>query len=104
VACAGATSATKCNGPIVLSSRVSSRGGSVVAVAASTRAPSKRSTTVTKVETVASSSYSVASGHRARLTIRLNHTGRKLLNRFGKLPFTITFGGTAPLTKTFMLR
>jgi hypothetical protein len=104
VTCRGATSATTCSGQITLTSKVSRRRGSVVAVAASKPKPPKRSSTATKIETVGSGSYSVASGSSARFRIGLNHIGHQLLNRFYKLPVTITVGDSPPLITTFTFR
>jgi hypothetical protein len=58
----------------------------------------------TKVVTVGSASYSVASGQSEIVAVALNATGRALLARFYSLPATVSVSGTTTLTAKVMLR
>ena len=102
VACSAGAPSYTCSGPITLSSHVTTRGRSILAVAASAHA-APRATAVTTDEVVGGGTYAVASGQTASYTFTLNATGLRLLDRFYALPVTITFGGAKPLTRTITL-
>jgi streptogramin lyase len=98
IACQGAPGQS-CRGAATLTSRVTTQGGKVVAVAA--RAKPKRK--VTKTERVASGSYSAGAGRIATLVLTLNATGRALLNRSYRLPTELSVSGTVSLSKPVRL-
>jgi streptogramin lyase len=100
IACQGPAGQT-CGGPVTLSSRVTAHGSKTTAVAAKAkRKPKPPPKKVSKTVTVASGSYSVASGQSTAITLRLNSAGQKLLNRFYRLPASLAIGGTTPITKS----
>jgi len=104
IACGGGNPGQVCAGRAKLASHVTMRGGSAVAVAAAsgkkTRPELNRTT---KVETIGSASYAAARGRSTTVRIRLNSTGRKLLEQFSTLPATLTVTGTTRLSKTVTL-
>jgi hypothetical protein len=55
---------------------------------------------VTKIVAVATGSYSLPAGQTTRITLKLNSTGRTVLNRFFRLPAILAIGGTTPITKS----
>ncbi len=94
----------RCTGTAKLTSHVITQGSKLVAVAATSKKkpkpkpkPPKK---VTKVETVASGSYSIPTGKSSTVTLSLNSTGRKLLTARYKVPATLTLTGTASATRT----
>jgi streptogramin lyase len=101
IACQGLPTQT-CSGKATLTSHVTTQGSKLVAVAAKTKPkpkpkPPKK---VTKVETIASGSYSVAAGRTGTVKLSLNSTGKKLLTARYKVPATLTVTGTASAKKT----
>jgi hypothetical protein len=70
----------------------------------SAKKPTKKKTTKpvkgkTKVVKLASSKYSVATGHRQTIKLALNKRGRGLLNALYKVPATVKLGGTTSATR-----
>ena len=101
IACQGLPTQT-CSGKATLTSHVTTQGVKLVAVAAKSKPkpkprPPKK---VTKVETVASGSYSVTAGSTATIKLSLNSTGKKLLTARYKVPATLTVTGTASAQKS----
>jgi streptogramin lyase len=101
IACQGLPTQT-CSGKATLTSHVTTQGSKIVAVAAKSKPkpkpkPPKK---VTKMETIASGSYSVAAGRTATVKLSLNSTGKKLLTARYKVPATLTVTGTASAKKT----
>ena len=97
LACKHGSPGDRCAGPIALSSHVTTRGASVIAVTASASRHQLPPPKVTKVETVASGSYTFATGRTRIVKIPLNSTGQSLLAQFYKLSSTLALGGTTPL-------
>jgi hypothetical protein len=103
VACNGGVGGQSCSGPVTLTSHVTSSGKTVLAVAASAARGGNRKRkpkTVVTDETVGSGSYTVASGAKATVALKLNATGLKLLADLYKLPVTVTLGGATPSSST----
>jgi streptogramin lyase len=96
ISCAGAPSQV-CQGPIALSSHVTTQAGRTKAVAARSSSKPKPRPKVTKLETIASGSYAVAAGQSATVELRLNSTGTKLLDQLYRLAATLTIGGTSSI-------
>ncbi len=88
-----------CSGPVTVTSQVTSAGGKPVAITAAKKKP-KPAKRTTKRVTVASSRYSVSTGHRTTITLALNKRGRALLNARYKVPATVKVGGTTSATRT----
>ena len=103
IACSGGDSGEDCSGPITLSSHVTTRHGTVTAVAAAAKKKKPKPSGSAKDETVASGSYTVASGRSTTVDVALDGAGRKLLGQFYKLPVTVAVGGTTTLTKKVTL-
>ena len=103
IACQGLPTQT-CTGKATLTSHVTKQGSKLVAVAAKSKPKPKPKPKpprkVTKVETIASGSYSIAAGRTATIKLSLNSTGKKLLNARYKVPATLTLTGTASAKKT----
>ena len=98
----------QCTGTAKLTSHVTTQGSKLVAVAAKAKKkpkpkpkPPKK---VTKVETIASGSYSIPTGKSSTVTLSLNSTGRKLLTARYKVPATLTLTGTASAKKTLTFK
>ncbi|MGH2892691.1 MAG: virginiamycin B lyase family protein [Solirubrobacteraceae bacterium] len=94
----------RCTGTAKLTSHVTTRGSQLVAVAAKAKKkpkpkpkPPKK---ITKVETIASGSYSIPTGQSSTVALHLNATGKKLLTARYKVPATLTVTGTASAKKT----
>jgi streptogramin lyase len=90
----------RCAGSATLTSHVTTEGTKVIAVAAATKKKPKPPKKVTKVETIASGTYSIATGASSTVTLSLNSTGRKLLTARYTVPATLTLTGTASAKKT----
>jgi Ice-binding-like/Bacterial Ig-like domain len=94
--------ADRCRGSLSATSRVTTVGGKPVKViaaamqAAPTKRHAKQNTTVVQV---ASGSYSVATGQDAKITLKLNHRGKQLLDRFYRVPATLKIGGAISATR-----
>ena len=95
-----------CDGPVIVTSHVTTQAGKAIAVDSSVKPEKKKkkkkkkkTTKKTTVAKVASGSYSVAPGKRLTLELTLNSTGQKLLDQFYRLPATVTVNATAPITK-----
>ncbi|HXD67193.1 MAG TPA: hypothetical protein VNV17_21380, partial [Solirubrobacteraceae bacterium] len=91
----------RCTGTAKLTSHVTTQGSKLVAVAAKAKKkpkpkPPKK---VTKVETIASASYSIPTGKSSTVKLSLNSTGKKLLTARYKVPATLTLTGTASANK-----
>ena len=93
----------RCTGTAKLTAHVTTQGSKVVAVAAKAKKkpkpkpkPPKK---VTKVETIASASYSIPTGKSSTVKLSLNSTGKKLLTARYKVPATLTLTGTASAKK-----
>ena len=99
IACQGLPTQS-CTGKATLTSHVTTQGSKLVAVAAKRKPKPKPPRKVTKVETVASGSYSIAAGRTATVRLSLNSTGKKLLTARYKVPATLTLTGTASAKKT----
>jgi streptogramin lyase len=96
----------RCTGTDKLTSHVTTQGSKVVAVAAKSKPkpkpkPHKK---VTKVQAIASGSYSIPTGKSSTVTLRLNSTGKKALTARYKVPATLTLTGTASAKKTVTFR
>lgn len=106
--CSGGTSGSRCEGPIALTSSVTSQGTSVVAVSAlAAKAkpkpkPPKTGTPrkLTRTVRVGAGAFSVVTGHTATVHLKLNAAGMKLLAQFYKLPVRVTLGIAPSTTKT----
>ena len=101
IACQGLPTQS-CTGKAMLTSHVTTQGSKLVAVAAKRKPkpkpkPPKK---VTKVETIASGTYSIAAGRTATVKLSLNATGKKLLTARYKVPATLNLTGTATAKKT----
>jgi hypothetical protein len=102
VSCPAGNAGEHCNGSVTATSRVTSRDGKPVTVTAAlaratkTKQPAKETTAIVQV---ASGSYSVATGQHATITLTLNNQGKKLLNRFYRVPTTLNIAGTAHATR-----
>ncbi|MGZ4243957.1 MAG: hypothetical protein ACXVSE_06675 [Solirubrobacteraceae bacterium] len=79
---------------------MTTQGTRILAVAAKTKPKPKPPKKVTKAETVASGSYSIAAGKTATVKLSLNTTGKKLLTARYKLPATLALTGTASAKRT----
>jgi streptogramin lyase len=102
ISCQGLPTQT-CSGPVKLTSHVTTQGSKILAVAATTKKkpkPKPKPKKVTKIETIATGSYSVAAGKGTTIKLTLNSTGKKLLTARYKVPATLTVSGTSSLTKT----
>jgi hypothetical protein len=102
VSCPAGNAGKHCNGSLSASSRVTSRGGKPVTVTAALAQPTKTKQFPNEkraIVQVASGSYSLATGHRATIKLVLNSQGKKLLNRFYRLPATLKIGGGATATR-----
>jgi hypothetical protein len=82
VACKG-LAGTTCKVHATLTTAEKTRRGHLIGIAAKAKIRSK-------TVTIASVTVTIAAGKRAKLTLKLNATGRKLLKRFGKLPARLT--------------
>jgi streptogramin lyase len=107
ISCQGLPTQT-CSGPITLTSHVTTQGSKILAVAATTRKkpkpkPKPKPKKVTKVETIATGSYSVGAGQSTTVKLTLNSTGKKVLTARYKVPATLTVSGTSSLSKTVTL-
>jgi hypothetical protein len=83
-----------CSGKIELTSRVTTKRGKVIAVAASARPKRK-----THTETVGAGSYSVPPGQTKALKFTLNATGRRLLKARHRLPAIAKLTGAVTLSR-----
>jgi hypothetical protein len=102
LACHGGSSSSSidtCAGRINLTSDVTTRGSSTLAVAARNTRPK-----VVTVETVCSGPYAVRSGLRETVAVTLNATGEALLSQFYRLPSTLAVSGTLALTRRVVFR
>ncbi len=92
----------RCAGTAKLTAHVTTQGSRVVAVAAKAKKKPKPKPPrkVTKLETIASGSYSIPTGKASTLTLRLNSTGKKAITARYKVPATLTLTGTAAAKKT----
>jgi len=82
LACHGAKG-TSCRIKATLTTVEKTRGGKLIGVSAKLR-------TRSKTLTIATVTVVIPAGGQARITLRLNATGRKLLARFGRLPVHLT--------------
>jgi Ice-binding-like/Bacterial Ig-like domain len=99
ISCVGRKS---CHGSVSATSVVTSRGGKQMSIAASggkTAKTKKGSKTKTAAVKVASGTYTVAAGKKAKVAIKLNTAGRKLLNRFYRVPSTLKITGAVTSTR-----
>jgi virginiamycin B lyase len=71
---------TTCRGAGLVTASERVRGNKILGVSSSTRR------TRSKVVTVATKRFTIAAGHTKSIKLRLNRSGRTLLERFGKLP------------------
>jgi hypothetical protein len=99
LACHGGSSIDTCAGPINLTSQVTTRGSSTLAVAASHKGPK-----VTMVKTVGGGSYAVRGGLTETVMVTLNATGQALLSQFYRLPSTLAVSGTSTLSRRVVFR
>ena len=96
----------RCAGTAKLTSHVTTQGSKVVAVATKAKKKPKPKPKpkpprkVTKIETIASASYSIPTGQNSTVTLSLNSTGKRLLTARYKVPATLTLTGTASAAKT----
>jgi hypothetical protein len=91
-----------CHGSVSATSVVTSRGGKQMSIAASrarTAKTKKTSKTKTAVVKVAAGTYTIAAGKKAKVTIKLNTAGKKLLNRFYRVPSTLKITGAITSTR-----
>lgn len=84
--------AIACSGPLTATSHKKTSAGKTVAITASKRK------TETRTLTVAAGTYKVT-GATKNVKLALDATGRKLLDRFYKLPATVKLGGTSNVTE-----
>jgi Ice-binding-like/Bacterial Ig-like domain len=104
VDCAAAYAGDQCRGTLMATSRVTTRAGTpekvtadLVRADAGARHPKqKQKTTVVEV---ASGSYSVAAGQKAKITLALNKQGKQLLDRFYRVPATLKMIGAISATR-----
>lgn len=108
VACNGGAPGSRCAGPVAVTSKVTLVGKSVVAVSATAAKkppkPSKQRKKVTRTVTVGKGTYSVATGHTAKVRLRLNAAGIRLLTQFYKLPAKVSLRGSAPASRDVTFR
>jgi CSLREA domain-containing protein len=106
VSCTHGNATDVCQGPIVVTTHETVVKGAPVALASAgtnkkpvkpKRKPAKRTT---KKITVARTSYRLNTGQKTTLKLTLNSAGKKLLNRFYRVPATLSIGGTSPITKS----
>jgi len=90
--------ASGCSGALKLSSRVSTKGKKIVAVAAAA-GRKKKARRKTATRTVGSGRYSIAAGQTKVIKLTLNAYGKRLLKARRRLPAMLTITGPAPLTK-----
>jgi 6-phosphogluconolactonase (cycloisomerase 2 family) len=89
----------ECAGPLSMSARVTERGSTLVAVAATTHKkkpkpkPKPKPKLKTVTMTVAQGSVAIAAGGSAKVVLRLNSEGRHVLGQFYKLPTALSFRG-----------
>jgi hypothetical protein len=103
IGCNGGASGTRCSGPVVLTSRVTTHGKTVVGVATVAKKKPKKPKkpkTVTKTQTLAKRSYSMASGHTQTIKLSLNAAGKKLLNQFYRVPARLSITGTSTVSRS----
>jgi streptogramin lyase len=89
----------RCTGTAKLTSHVTTQGSKVVAVAAKAKPKPKPPRKVTKIQTIASGSYSLPTGKSSTLKLSLNAKGKKLLTARYTVPATLTLTGTASAKK-----
>lgn len=89
----------RCTGTAKLTSHVTTQGSKIVAVAAKAKPKPKPPKKVTKVQTIASGSYSIPTGKSSTVTLSFNSTGKKLLTARYTVPATLTLTGAASATK-----
>jgi hypothetical protein len=96
----------RCAGIAKLTSHVTTQGPKLIAVAAKAKKKPKPKPPrkVTKVETIASRSYSIPTGKSSAIVLSLNATGKKLLTARYKVPATLTLTGTASAKRTITLK
>ncbi len=95
ITCRGAAGA-RCTGSATFTTRVTSRGAAPIHVAAPATARRKpKMTTVT----VATTRFAVPAGRRTAVRVTLNATGKRLLNRFYRVPTRMRITGTPSLTR-----
>jgi hypothetical protein len=87
-----------CSGALKLSSRVTTKGKKIVAVAA-TAARARKPKRKTKTRTVGSGRYSIAAGQTKVIKLTLNAYGKRLLKARRRLPTKLTTSGPAHFTK-----
>ena len=97
IACAGGSGPGQCAGKIQLTARA------ITNKAHAARRTHKKHP-VGKPVTVASGSYSVASGSSVTVKMRLNRMGQKLLSAHYVLSATLSLRGTTPLTRAVTFR
>jgi streptogramin lyase len=107
ISCQGLPTQT-CSGPIKLTSHVTTQGSKILAVAAKTKKkpkpkPKPKPKKVTKVQTIATGSYSVGAGASTTVKLTLNSTGKKVLAARYKVPATLAVSGTSSLSRTVTL-
>ncbi len=97
---------SRCTGALRLSSRVTTRGTKIVAVAATATRKTKGPRRRTTVRTVGSGRYSIASGQTKVAKLSLNASGRRLLKAHRRLPALLAVSGSAKLSRkvTFIYR
>jgi CSLREA domain-containing protein len=88
----------RCTGPITVTCHVTSARGKPVAVTSAKKKP-KPAKRTTKLVAIAGSTYSVATGQRQTVKLKLNQQGHALLNARYKLPATLKLGGTTSATR-----
>ena len=89
------TSGQRCAGAWTITTHQRKRGNTIIGVSA--KAKPKQTTTIV---TVANGSYTIHAGKPATLRLPLNATGKRLLNRFWRLPTILKLTGNLTHTRT----
>ena len=89
------TTGQRCAGAWTITTHRRKRGNTIIGVSA--RPKPKQTTTIV---TVANGSYTIPAGKPTTLRLALNATGKRLLNRFWRLPTTLKLTGTLTHSRT----
>ncbi len=99
ITCRGA-SGSRCTGTATFTTRVTSRRSAPTGVAAPAARRKPKVTTVT----VATTHFAVPAGRRTTVSVTLNATGKRLLDRFYAMPTRMRLTGTPSLARTVRFR
>jgi hypothetical protein len=107
ITCSAGNHGDVCRGPVTLTAHQTTQGKKVVAVAATTKkgkGKGKKPKGTTKRITLATTKYSIQTGHKKTLRLALNATGSRLLDRFYTLPATLSIAGTTKRSKKVVFK